>query len=152
MIRFLFTFFMAVAFFVHANERHQMNFYNNLSKAGYTPGLSYLYLFGKNYGLEIGGNYALGAQTTNVSYQSFSANLLLTYRFTTAKRQTMILKLGGAYREYITTYEVLSSTVVDREINYYNFGFDYLYDIKDFGKFGFSYFADSYGFVYRIEF
>ena len=152
MIRFLFTFFTLASLFLHANERHQMNFYNNLSEAGYTPGLSYLYLFGKNFGFELGGNYALGAETVNVSYQSFSANLLLTYRISTAKKQTLMLKAGGSYREYITTYEFLSSTVVDREINYYNFGFDYLYDIKDFGKFGFSYFADSFGLVYRIAF
>ena len=137
---------------VTANERHQMNFYNNISRAGYTPGLAYLYLYGENFGWELGGNYGLGSSTANVSYESFSANLLVTYRTKIDKKQTFMIKVGPSYREYTAIHNTLNSTITNTEISYYNYGFDYLYDLKSYGKIGFNYFADAFGIVYRIKF
>jgi len=135
-----------------ANDRHQMNIYTNVSRAGYTPGLAYLYLFGKNFGLELGAYYGLGESTVNVEYDVYGVNLLLTHTNSIDKDQTLVLKLGPAYREYQLTYTTSTSTVVNQEIYYYNYGFDYLYKVKEFGTIGLSYFADSFGVVYRIAF
>lgn len=129
----------------------QLNIYNAISRAGYTPGLAFL-VSGDTYGLELGVNYALGASTANVEYESFAANLLLTYKLVTGDDNYLLLKAGGSYREVTTSFTSFSTTIVDKEILYYNWGIDYMFEIKELGTLGFSYFADNFGLVYVVKF
>jgi hypothetical protein len=129
-----------------------INLYGGLSRAGFTPGIAYAGYWSDNFGIEIGGNYALGASTTNVSYESYSGNGLLTFRFRPFKHQLFVLKGGGSYRTATTNYTNFNTTVVSKETLYYNYGFDYIYVIPEVGKIGLSYFADTFGLVYGVEF
>ena len=148
-MKFFLSFLIVLLTSLHAKT--QLNIYNAISRAGYTPGLA-LAMSGDSFGIELGGNYALGSSTVNVSYDSYAANLFLTYTSHIDKDQRLVFKGGGGYREATSTYINNGVIVVDREILFYNWGLDYIFEVKDLGNIGFSYFADSFGIVYGVTF
>lgn len=142
---------LLLLFSVNGMNAGSYNIYTLYSSAGLTPGLSYV-TNGDGFEFEFGGNYALGSEMTNLRYDGYAVNMLLTYRTDVKKNQFMIFKAGPAFREFTTTYSTLNYEIKDVERKYFNYGFDYVYIFKDKQEIGFSYMEDSYGVVFRTKF